>query len=49
LTAILDPIDLDVGLAVRSCHKNVLIKKKKTKKKTKRKKKLMKKNKKNLN
>ena len=29
LTATPDPIVLDVGLAARSCHKNVLIKKKK--------------------
>jgi hypothetical protein len=33
LTAIPDLIVLDVGLAARSCHKSVLIKKKKTKKK----------------
>jgi len=26
LAAIPDPIALDVGLAVRSCHKNVIIK-----------------------
>jgi hypothetical protein len=33
LAAISDPIALDVVLAARSCHKNVIIKKKKTKKK----------------
>ena len=33
LTAIPDPIALDVGLAASSCHKSVIIKNKKTKKK----------------
>jgi hypothetical protein len=33
LVATLDPRVLDVGLAARSCHKNVIIKKKKIKKK----------------
>jgi hypothetical protein len=40
LNTIPDPIVLDVRLAARSCHKSVIIKKKKTKKKTKRKKKI---------
>jgi len=34
LAAISDPIALDVVLAARSCHKNVIIKKKKQRKKT---------------
>jgi hypothetical protein len=46
LTATSDPGALDVSLAIRSYHKNMIIKKKKTKKKTNRKKKLMKKKKK---
>jgi hypothetical protein len=33
LTSIPDPIVLDVGLAVKSCDKRVIIKKKKIKKK----------------
>jgi hypothetical protein len=33
MTATPDPRILDVGLAIRSCHKSVIIKKKKTKKK----------------
>jgi hypothetical protein len=32
MTAIPDPIVLDVGLAARSCHKSVIIKKKKNQK-----------------
>jgi hypothetical protein len=33
LTATPNPRALDVGLAIRSCHKSVIIKKKKTKEK----------------
>jgi hypothetical protein len=55
LVATPDPIALDMGLTVMSCHKIMIIKyinekeKNKEKKPTGRKKKLMKKNKKNLN
>ena len=50
LVATPDSRALDVGLAIRSCHKSVIIKKKKTKeKKPIGRKKLMKKKKKNLN
>ena len=48
LTTTPDPKILNVGLAIRSCHKSVIIKKKQRKKPTGRKK-LMKKRKKNLN
>jgi len=34
LTITPDPRALDVGLTAKSCHKNMIIKKKKTKKKT---------------
>ena len=46
LTTIPDPRILDVGLAIRLCHKNMIIKKKKQIKKPIERKKLMKKKKK---
>ena len=49
LAAISDPIALDVVLAARSCHKNVIIKKKKKRKKTNMKKKTNEKKEKNMN
>jgi hypothetical protein len=49
LNTIPDSIVLDVRLAARSCHKSVIIKKKKTKKKTKIKKKINEEKEKNLN